>query len=209
MLEFDHEEIENFIKELDDIIDELYEERDKCEIAKEDIADIASGKAINKYSDYTTDLDDYQATIDLYEAVRDDLKEFYDTIDDRVFYNTEPTFYYDEDLKGEINDISNEIENLESECKVNIANKDYTPFGIFNRGNILHKGSPEEELIDSNDGKMEDGALEINKGVAKLIENAEQIEYKYDFHFKDLEDDSEYSKYHEDYEGLSEEHHEW
>lgn len=37
----------------------------------------------------------------------------------------------------------------------------------------------------------------------------EQIECKYDFHFKDLEDDSGYSKYHEDYEGLSEEHHEW
>lgn len=209
MLKFNHEEIDNFINNLDTIIDELYEERDKCEIAKEDVAEIASGKAIDKYSDYTTDLDDYQETINLYESVRDDLQEFYDTIDDRVFYNTEPTFYFDENLKDEIKDIGNETKNIERKCKVNIANKDYAPFEVFNRGNILHKGSPEEELIDSNDGKMKDWAIEINKGISKLVENIEQIEYEYDFHFKDLEDDSGYSKYHEDYEGLSEEHHEW
>ncbi len=73
-------------------------------------------------------------------------------------------------MKDGIKDIGNETKNIERKCKVNIANKDYALFEIFNRGNILHKGSPEEELTDSNDGKMKYWAIEINKGILKLVE---------------------------------------
>lgn len=55
----------------------------------------------------------------------------------------------------EVNDISNETEDLRNECSICIADRDYSPFGPFKRGNFFHKDSDEEQLIDHNDGRME------------------------------------------------------
>lgn len=112
-------------------------------------------------------------------------------------------------MSDEIKQLSRKTEKLRRNCKMNIWDKEYTPFGMFNRGNFLNQGSPEEELIDSNDGKMKNFAEEINNSLDKLVGNSESIEQIYSKYFKDIENNRHLSKYYKDYDGISKEHHEW
>lgn len=73
VLEFDYDEVEEFISELRILIEELEEDVDKTERAKQDLQGVANGVAINAYGEYSVDIADYKDTIEFYEAIADDL----------------------------------------------------------------------------------------------------------------------------------------
>lgn len=75
---------------------------------------------------------------------------------------------------------------LKSSCSINIADRDYSPYGSFERGNFLHQGSSEEELIDLNDYMLEPWADELNKCLGKLIDSTDEIERLHKLYFEDI-----------------------
>lgn len=141
VLEFDYDEVEEFLSELKILIEELEEDVDEIERAKEDLQGIANGAAINAYGEYSVDIADYKYTIEFYEAIADDLQDFLDEVDNQAIFTRDPNFLYDDQLIDEVEDLGDKTKALRNECSMCIADRDYTPFGPFERGNFFHKDS--------------------------------------------------------------------
>ncbi len=186
VLKFDYEEIEDFVNELNELIGELEDDIAVAQKARDKLELVASSQAMNDYNEYGADIADYQKSINFYEAIVDDLQEFLDEVDNQAVFTRDTSFMYDGELMIEINEINTETLELKDNCSISIVNGDYTPFGAFERGNFLHQGSPEEELIDYNDGRMESWAEEINFYLSELTQSAEELDRLHKLYFEDI-----------------------
>lgn len=139
VLKFDHEEVEDFINELNNIIYDLEEELEEAEQAKEQVQVSASGYSAGKYEDYRAEISDYRRSIEFYEAIVSDLEEFLAEVDDQVKFTRDTKFEYDDQMITEISYLTVETEDLKSSCAINIVDKDYSPYGPFERGNFSAK----------------------------------------------------------------------
>lgn len=141
VLKFDHEEVEDFINELNTIIDDLEEDVEEVEKAKEQLQMSASGYSIDKYEEYRADISNYRSSIEFYEAIVNDLEEFLSEVDDQVMFTRDTKFEYDEEMITEISNLTTETEELKSTCSLNIADGEYSPYGAFERGNFVYQNS--------------------------------------------------------------------
>lgn len=204
VLKFDHEEIEDFINELNYIISDLEEDVEEAERAKEQVQMSASGCSVDKYDDYRAEITNYRSSIEFYEAIVSDLEEFLTEVDDQVKFTRDTKFEYDDQMITEISNLTVETEELKSNCSINIADRDYSPYGPFERGNFLHQGSSEEELIDLNDYMMEPWAEELNKCLGKLIDSTDEIDRLHKLYFEDITL-NDWKSDHDEHDGMADE----
>ncbi len=186
------------------IISDLEEDVEEAERAKEQVQMSASGYSVDKYDDYRAEITNYRSSIEFYEAIVSDLEEFLTEVDDQVKFTRDTKFEYDDQMITEILNLTVETEELKSNCSINIADRDYSPYGPFERGNFLHQGSSEEELIDLNDYMMEPWAEELNKCLGKLIDSTDEIERLHKLYFEDITL-NDWKSDHDEHDGMADE----
>lgn len=113
VLKFDHEEIEDFINELNYIISDLEEDIEEAERAKEQVQTSASGYSVDKYDDYRAEISNYRSSIEFYEAIVSDLEEFLREVDDQVKFTRNTKFEYDDQMITEISNLIAETKRIE------------------------------------------------------------------------------------------------
>lgn len=141
MLEFNHEDIQTCIDEIDDLIEDVQESLDEAELEE---LQSHTGNSIYKAGDYEVEVADYKNSIDFYEAIKNDLQEFLDEVDENVKFTRYPWFLYDQKLETEIEDLKEETSEFYKSMYMDVNGGEQTPFsGSFEKGNIFHQGSPE------------------------------------------------------------------
>ncbi len=211
MLKFNHEDVQEFIDKLDDIIRDIEEDIEETEDLKNEVKGVAKANSIDAYGEYGVELADYKNSLEFYEGIRDDLKEFLDEVDGSVKFIRDPNFKYDEQLKEEINNLIEETGLLRNRASLNTStgSREYTPYpSPYERGNFFHRGSPEEELIDSNDGIMKSWAEEINYIFGKLMDSEHELERLHKLYFEDISL-NEWKRRHDKSDGIAENSREW
>lgn len=203
ILEFDYEEVEEFVSKLEDTIADLEEDLVELEKAKADLQAVANSRAIMNYGEYNVDIADCKNSIEFYEAIVADLVDFLESVDHQAKFTRDPNFYYDDQLIEEIEDLTEETEDLRNDNSIRIADREHTPFGPFERGNFFHKGSDEEQLIDHNDGRMEQWAEEVNSILGDLVKSAEKLNRLHVEYFEDITI-ADWKKSHDWHDGITE-----
>ncbi len=203
MIEFNHEEVQEFIDKLTGIIEELEEDLQEAQDIKDSLEGVAEGSAIKEYGISGIEIADYKNSIEFYEAIKGDLQEFLDEVDSQVEFTRDSNFKYDEELKTVLEEIDVETDDLHSTMSMVISDEEYSPFNWLTRGNFLHQNSPEERLIDSNEGILKEWAIEINEGIYKLKEGVEELDRLHELYFGNLTL-TEYTKEHDELDGIPE-----
>ncbi len=74
MLEFNYEEVQEFIDELAEIIEELEADLNKVQEIQDTLFEVAEDQAIKEYGELMVEIADYKNSIEFYEAIQGDLQ---------------------------------------------------------------------------------------------------------------------------------------